>query len=211
MTTTVCVHFLMRTVQEVERERNVNYRQLLDTENALDRLWLWLQQLGFAWGQSGMRFKHVEVSFSKEDLETWRQLPEVAPFAGRIHYHAGGNSPGGRVSVSVQATERQSESLILVREFRNAFYTTLRLAVPRTAAQVMFQFALENACLPAEPPTWVFFSPTPPTGRTWYCLNLVVTTLQAGGVMRGFNSSALTTDDLYDKLRRYHRVEFDDA
>jgi len=204
------LHFLIRTRDQAARGRATLNDQLLDS-SLCERLWIMAQWWTLVAGETGMRFKHVELSFSVADMDAWTCEPEVARMCGNVLLRVSKSVPAARVSVSVQATAGLSGSLVIVREFPGTSYTTLWLDVPRDRARRMFVFALQQAHKPPSPPFPIFLNPVLADGRTWYCLSFVIATLQAGGLMRGFNSQSLTTDDLYEKVLMYHRRGSEDV
>jgi hypothetical protein len=95
----------------------------------------------------------------------------------------------------------------MYRCMSNQGYEVIELDVDPPACRAMLAFLRDQLDKPYVMPwTGVFLAPAPPPpdAPSWWCVQLIVAALQAGGVMHGYNPSALTADELWFWLRMHY-------
>lgn len=150
---------------------------------------------------------HVAISFDLPTVERfapktlrWHEAPPDTPdrdcrvaFTAvksiRVYEH--GEPKEARGVVCSLQTHRHANLDVIAFETGDA---ETRAMLAFLAAQVRMRYAFD-------PVTDVYFAPSTPSGYRWYCVSLVTSALQHGGMLRGINPCALTADELRFHMR----------
>lgn len=151
----------------------------------------------FSWGDAKIRYPHVEVSFSVQDVLDAGMFSSVATSDTPEELH--------HAFFRIGASAAGNSTFFQPRLYTSDDYDSVSINWPKAYVETMIRFAAEHHTKPfVHGLCQTFLIPTLPDGHTWFCAQFITAILQAGRILDGVNPSEMTGDTIRATLAEFY-------